>query len=131
MGQNTRGIYPEKNGLWQVDKWKRGTRFRQRGFTSFDEAERWLIKELGAAREAQAALEPRRDEAARLIQQMLQILIQNGRVIDPASGFDGIADVAIASGRIVGYPLVGYVAVAANLTAIWFVSRIVMHGKNV
>jgi predicted MFS family arabinose efflux permease len=35
------------------------------------------------------------------------------------------------SGRIVGYPLVGYVAVAANLLAIWFVSRIEMHGKNV
>ncbi|PKO88642.1 MAG: MFS transporter [Betaproteobacteria bacterium HGW-Betaproteobacteria-12] len=36
-----------------------------------------------------------------------------------------------ASGRIVGYPLVGYVAVAANLLAIAFVSRIVMHGRNV
>lgn len=35
-----------------------------------------------------------------------------------------------ASGRIVGYSLVGYVAVAANLVAIWFVSRIVMHGRN-
>ncbi|MBL8430115.1 MAG: MFS transporter [Dechloromonas sp.] len=35
-----------------------------------------------------------------------------------------------ASSRIVGYSLVGYVAVAANLVAIWFVSRIVMHGKN-
>ncbi len=35
------------------------------------------------------------------------------------------------AGRIVGYPLVGYVAVAANLVAIWFVSRIVMHGRNV
>jgi predicted MFS family arabinose efflux permease len=35
-----------------------------------------------------------------------------------------------ASGRIVGYPLVGYVAVAANVLAIWFVSRIVMHGQN-
>lgn len=34
------------------------------------------------------------------------------------------------SGRIVGYPLVGYVAVAANLLAIWFVGRIVMHGRN-
>jgi predicted MFS family arabinose efflux permease len=34
-------------------------------------------------------------------------------------------------GRIVGYTLVGYVAVAANLVAIWFVSRIVMHGRNV
>jgi predicted MFS family arabinose efflux permease len=36
-----------------------------------------------------------------------------------------------ASGRIVGYPLVGYVAVAANLVAMWFVSRIVMHGRHV
>ena len=35
-----------------------------------------------------------------------------------------------ATGRIVGYSLVGYVAIAANLVAIWFVSRIVMHGKN-
>jgi len=34
------------------------------------------------------------------------------------------------NGRIVGYPLVGYVAVAANLVAIWFVARIVMHGRN-
>ncbi len=35
-----------------------------------------------------------------------------------------------ASGRIVGYSLVGYVAVAANLLAVWFVSRIVMHRRN-
>jgi predicted MFS family arabinose efflux permease len=35
-----------------------------------------------------------------------------------------------ASGRIVGFPLVGYVAVAANLVAMWFVSRIEMHGTN-
>lgn len=35
-----------------------------------------------------------------------------------------------ASGRIVGYALVGYVAVAANLLAVWFVSRIVMHGRS-
>jgi predicted MFS family arabinose efflux permease len=35
-----------------------------------------------------------------------------------------------ASGRIVGYSLVGYVAVAANLLAIWFVARIVMHVRN-
>jgi len=34
------------------------------------------------------------------------------------------------SGRIVGYPLVGYVAVATNLVAMWFVSRIVMHGRH-
>jgi dihydroorotase len=32
----------------------------------------------------------------------MQILIRNGRVIDPASGRDEIADIAIASGRIVG-----------------------------
>lgn len=35
-----------------------------------------------------------------------------------------------ASGRIVGYSLVGYVAIAANLLAVWFVSRIVMHGRS-
>lgn len=34
-----------------------------------------------------------------------------------------------ASGRIVGYSLVGYVAIAANLLAIVFVSRIVMHDR--
>jgi len=33
-------------------------------------------------------------------------------------------------GGIAGYPLVGYVAVAANLLAMWFAGRIVMHGKN-
>jgi dihydroorotase len=32
----------------------------------------------------------------------MKILIRNGRIIDPASGRDEIADVAIASGRIVG-----------------------------
>lgn len=51
MGQKTRGIYPDTNGLWQVDKWKRGTRFRQRGLASYDEAERWLIAQLAAQRE--------------------------------------------------------------------------------
>ena len=35
-----------------------------------------------------------------------------------------------ANGKIVDYPLVGYVAVTANLIAIWFASRIVMHGRN-
>ncbi|MDE2440659.1 MAG: MFS transporter [Betaproteobacteria bacterium] len=33
------------------------------------------------------------------------------------------------SGKIVGYPLVGYVAFGANLLAIWFAARIVMHGQ--
>src|SRR3989338_2105789 len=32
----------------------------------------------------------------------MKILIQNGRVIDPASGLDKVCDVAIAAGRIVG-----------------------------
>lgn len=51
MGQNTRGIYPDQNGLWQIDRSKWGTRFRQRGFKSYDEAERWLIQALGELRE--------------------------------------------------------------------------------
>ena len=52
MGQNTRGIYPNKsNNTWEVDKWWRGERFRQRGFVSFEEADRWLIKQLAEARE--------------------------------------------------------------------------------
>ncbi len=52
MGQKMRGIYPDKNtDSWEVDKWWRGTRFRQRGFASYEEAERWLIKQLGDKRE--------------------------------------------------------------------------------
>ncbi|MBI5005563.1 MAG: MFS transporter [Nitrosomonadales bacterium] len=35
-----------------------------------------------------------------------------------------------SAGNIVGYQMVGYVAVAANLVAIWFVSRIVMHDQH-
>lgn len=38
--------------------------------------------------------------------------------------------ISLDGGRIVGYSLAGYVAVAANLLAIWLVSRIVMHGRN-
>ena len=30
----------------------------------------------------------------------MKILIQNGRVIDPARGFDQVCDVAVASGRV-------------------------------
>ena len=36
-----------------------------------------------------------------------------------------------SDGLIVGYSNVGYVAVTANLLAIWFVSRIVMHDRHV
>ena len=53
MGRNTRGIYPEKDGSWQVDKYWRGTRFRQRGFPSFEEAECWLIRQLEELRAVQ------------------------------------------------------------------------------
>jgi hypothetical protein len=35
-----------------------------------------------------------------------------------------------SAGMIVGYERVGYVAIAANLVAIWFVSRIVMHDQH-
>jgi predicted MFS family arabinose efflux permease len=35
------------------------------------------------------------------------------------------------AGHIVDYGTVGYVAMAANLLAVWFVSRIVMHGQGV
>ena len=35
-----------------------------------------------------------------------------------------------ASGKIISYPTVGYIAVAANLLAIWYVSKIVMHDRH-
>ena len=35
-----------------------------------------------------------------------------------------------ASGNIIGYENVGYVAIVANILAIWFVSRIVMHDAH-
>ena len=31
----------------------------------------------------------------------MKLLIKNGRVVDPATGFDQVGDVAIAAGRIV------------------------------
>ena len=37
----------------------------------------------------------------------MKILIKNGRVVDPASGHDAIADIAIAAGRIVAIGRVG------------------------
>jgi len=47
----------------------------------------------------------------------MKILIRNGRVIDPASGRDERADVAIASGRIVGIGRVGDFAPERELDA--------------
>lgn len=35
-----------------------------------------------------------------------------------------------ADGHVVGYPFAGYLAVGANLVAIWYVGRIVMHGQK-
>ena len=46
MGRKTAGVYPGEGGSWQVDKWYRSTRLRQRGFASFEEAESWLIRRL-------------------------------------------------------------------------------------
>jgi len=46
MGRKTTGIYPGKNGSWQIDRRYASTRLRQRGFASFEEAESWLIKRL-------------------------------------------------------------------------------------
>lgn len=51
MGQKVAGIYPAKNGTWEVDKWWRGARLRHSGFVSFEEAERWLIARLAERRE--------------------------------------------------------------------------------
>ncbi len=50
MGRKAEGIYPTKSGTWQVDKWWCGTRIRHRGFQDFQEAERWLIKQLDELR---------------------------------------------------------------------------------
>src|SRR5215831_5269116 len=52
MGRKTEGIYPGEGGSWQVDKWCFGTRLRQRGFRDFEEAQRWLIKQLHQLRQA-------------------------------------------------------------------------------
>ena len=53
MGQTMQGIYPAKDspGTFQVDKWQHGQRIRQRGFPSFEDAQRWLIKRLDELRE--------------------------------------------------------------------------------
>ncbi|MFN3862049.1 MAG: tyrosine-type recombinase/integrase [Roseateles sp.] len=50
MGRKTTGVYAGEDGTWQVDKWWKGTRFRQRGFRSHEEAESWLIRQLESKR---------------------------------------------------------------------------------
>jgi predicted MFS family arabinose efflux permease len=36
-----------------------------------------------------------------------------------------------SNGQIAGYQIVGYIAIVANLIAVWFVARIVMHDRHV
>ncbi|MDD4964275.1 MAG: MFS transporter [Gallionella sp.] len=48
-----------------------------------------------------------------------------------ASTLAGFIITQSPTGQIVGYANVGYIAVGANLLAIWFVSRIVMHERKV
>lgn len=54
MGRKTTGVYAADDGTWQVDKWYRGTRLRQRGFATFEAAEAWLIRHLEELRAAEA-----------------------------------------------------------------------------
>lgn len=64
MGRKTTGIYPAESG-YQIDKWYKGQRIRQRGFGSFDEAESWLIAELDRIRSEPSKRELRTfDDAA-------------------------------------------------------------------
>jgi integrase len=49
MGQKSTGVYGAGNE-WEVDKWYGGTRLRKRGFVSYEEAEGWLIQQLGDLR---------------------------------------------------------------------------------
>jgi predicted MFS family arabinose efflux permease len=47
-----------------------------------------------------------------------------------ASSLTGFLITLDESGRVVGYPLAGYIAVVANFIALWYVSKIMMHGRH-
>ena len=47
-----------------------------------------------------------------------------------AATLSGFVITQDAAGKIVGYENVGYIAIAANLLAMWYVSRIVMHDAH-
>jgi predicted MFS family arabinose efflux permease len=47
-----------------------------------------------------------------------------------ASSLTGFLITLDDSGRVVGYPLAGYIAVVANIIALWYVSKITMHGRH-
>lgn len=70
MGKKFSGIYRDddssQSDRWQVDKWFRGERIRQRGFHSQAEAEDWLTAQLAERRHLLFGKRPRRtfDEAA-------------------------------------------------------------------
>lgn len=67
MGRSTTGVYQDRDGTWQVDKWYLRHRFRQRGFPSYGEAESWLIARIAERRaEAVHGTRPERtfDQAA-------------------------------------------------------------------
>jgi hypothetical protein len=46
MGRRTSGVKPDSEGRWKVDKRFAGTRLYRRGFESFEEAEKWMIRKL-------------------------------------------------------------------------------------
>lgn len=67
MGHTVRGVYPEHNGTWTVNKQYGGERVFKRGFATAAEAQDWLITTLGALRERHLyGVRPRHsfDEAA-------------------------------------------------------------------
>lgn len=47
-----------------------------------------------------------------------------------AATLSGFIITQTADGQVVGYPYVGWVAIAANMLAIWYVSRIAMHDAH-
>ncbi|MDE2417772.1 MAG: tyrosine-type recombinase/integrase [Burkholderiales bacterium] len=55
MGKKSTGIYRDSQAIegpyWQVDKWYRGSRIRSRGFSSFDEAQDWLNRQIQELRD--------------------------------------------------------------------------------
>lgn len=64
MGRTT-GIQSMKNGQYKVDKVYRKQRIQQSGFTTFEEAESWLIRQLEILRShfihgTQGQIEPSR-----------------------------------------------------------------------
>lgn len=53
MGRRVSGIKPDGEDRWKVDKCYAGTRLFRRGFASFEEAEKWLIRRLEQLRAAE------------------------------------------------------------------------------